>query len=645
MLTLFRSFAKSPFALVIILLIVLAFAFTGVGGIFTGSGTAVVVAGNQQVSVRQVAQAFERELQRVQTENPEITREQALEFGLGEQVLQRLTTFAALEAKASELGLAISPDALVDEAARQTAFRNPVTDRFDYNTMISVLQNNGMTEAQFRSELEGDLLRQQLIFALAGSVPAPEFLAETRYEVRRERRQITALLLDASTADEIEDPTEEQLESFIASNQDMTDRNGLPLFTAPEFRAITLVRFRLADFLRDIEIDETMLRETYDYQVETGQLGTPARRSFVQLTAADEATAQTVASRLESGETAAAIAADMGLGEPVELEEVEAYEVPDSQVAEAVFGMSEGAAAAVEGRFGWNAVLVTMSEDAQLPTFEEQLPQLREDAARADALDALYDQIAAFEEARASGATLEQAAAQSGTPIEVYVPLDRYGRDQSLAIDMQRYTELGPDILATAFEQSQGFAIDLEQYNETDYFTVRVDEIIPSAPRALDDVRDVAEARWREIQVDTQLSARADEALEQLQAGEPLDVVALTTGGRTESTTTTRSATAPNFGRNVVSRAFSLDPGVWDSVQTGTGSYALVRVDEIIPADTSTISESEMATMQEELANEMGEDVLIALQQALQQEYGLNDGAVDRQLFARALGQDQTTQP
>ncbi len=349
MLTLFRSFAKSPFALVIILLIVLAFAFTGVGGIFTGSGTAVVVAGNQQVSVRQVAQAFERELQRVQTENPEITREQALEFGLGEQVLQRLTTFAALEAKASELGLAISPDALVDEAARQTAFRNPVTDRFDYNTMISVLQNNGMTEAQFRSELEGDLLRQQLIFALAGSVPAPEFLAETRYEVRRERRQITALLLDASTADEIEDPTEEQLESFIASNQDMTDRNGLPLFTAPEFRAITLVRFRLADFLRDIEIDETMLRETYDYQVETGQLGTPARRSFVQLTAADEATAQTVASRLESGETAAAIAADMGLGEPVELEEVEAYEVPDSQVAEAVFGMSEGAATWLSG--------------------------------------------------------------------------------------------------------------------------------------------------------------------------------------------------------------------------------------------------------------------------------------------------------
>ena len=640
MLTFFRSFAKSPFALVIILLIVLAFALYGVGGIFTGSGTAVVVAGNQQVSVRELAQAFEREMQRVQTENPDITREQALEYGLGEQVLQRLTTYAAMEAKADELGLEISDSALVEEASRQPAFRNPVTDRFDYDTMIEVLRRNGLTEDQFQAELEGDLRRQQLAFALARGVPVPDFMAQTRLDVRQEQRRITALLLDASTADEIEDPTDEQLESFIADNQDMTDRNGLPVFQAPEFRAITLVRFRLADFQRDVEVDEAVLRETYDYQVETGQIGTPARRSFVQLTVADEATAQTVADRLAAGESAADIAAELGLGEPVTLDEVEAYEVPDTQVGEAVFAMNEGETAAVEGRFGWNAVQVTLAEENQVPTFEEQLPDLREEAARADALDALYDQIASFEEARAAGASLEHAAAESGSPIEVFAPMDQYARDESLEVDMQRYSELGPDILTTAFQLSQGFAIDLQQYNETDYFTVRVDEVIPAQARPLEDVRDIAEARWREIQVDTQLSARADEALEQLQAGEPLDVVMLTTGGRTESTTTTRSATAPNFGRNVVSRAFGLDPGEWDSVQTGTGRYALIRVDEILPADTSGLPASEMDPVREEIAGQMSEDILIAMQQALQREYGLDDAAVDRQLYAQALGQD-----
>jgi len=640
MLTLFRSFAKSPFALVIILLIVIAFAFTGVGGIFTGSGTAVVVAGNQQVSVRELAQAFERELQRVQQENPDITREQALEFGLGEQVLQRLTTYAALEAKADELGLEISDETLVEEAARQPAFRNPVTDRFDYDTMINVLQSNRMTEAQFQAELEGDLRRQQLAFALARGIPAPEFLAQTRLDVRREQRRIVALLLDASSADAIEDPTDEQLESFIADNQDMTDNNGLPVFEAPEFRAITLVRFRLTDFVRDVEIDEAMLRETYDYQVETGQLGTPARRSFVQLSAPDEETATAIAERLAAGEDADALAAELDLGEPVVLDDVEAYEVPDTQVAEAVFAMEQDTSGAVEGRFGWNAVLVTMAEDDQMPSFEDQLPDLREEAARAEALDALYDQIAGFEEARAGGATLEQAAAESGTPIEVFAPMDQYARDESLEIDMQRYAQLGQDILPTAFEQVQGFAIDLEQYNETDYFTLRVDEIIPARPRPLEDVREIAEARWRGIQVDTQLQDRADEALDQLNAGEPLDVVALTTGGRTESTTTTRSATAPNFGRNVVTRAFGLAPGEWASVQTGTGSYALISVEEIIPADTSALPASETDPLREEIAGEMSEDILVSMQQALQREYGLNDAAVDRRLAAQALGQD-----
>lgn len=400
------------------------------------------------------------------------------------------------------------------------------------------------------------------------------------------------------------------------------------------------MRFRLEDFLRDVEVDEAVLRETYDYQAETGQLGTPARRSFIQLTAPDEETARTVAQRLEAGEAADAIAADLGLGEPVVLDDVEAYEVPDTRVADAVFAMVEGETGAVEGRFSWNAVQVTMAEDDQMPTFEEQLPQLREDAARADALDMLYEQIAAFEEARAAGASLEQAAAESGTPIEVFAPMDRYGRDRSLEIDMQRYVELGPDILATAFDQSQGFAIDLEQYNETDYFTVRVDEIIPEQARPLDEVRDIAEARWREIQVDTQLAERADAALEQLHAGEMLEVVALTSGGRTESTTTTRSATAPNFGSNVVGRAFAMAPGEWARVQTGTGSYALIRVDEIVPADLSALPASQTDPVREEIVGEMSEDILISMQQALQLEYGLNDNAVDRRLYAQAIGQD-----
>lgn len=640
MLTQFRSFAQSPFALVIIVLLVLGFALYGVGGIFTGSGTAVVVAGSQQVSVRELAVAYEQELRRMQREQPGFTREQAREAGLGEQVLQRLAIQAALEAKADELGVAVSADTLAEEAAREPGFRNPVTDRFDYDTMLAALQRVGMTEAQYRTGMEGDLRRQQIVLTLSNGLRVPDTLALNRHDVSEERRRVTALVLDASVADEIEDPTDVQLQEFIAANPNLPDpRTGLPMFTAPEMRAFTLVRFQLADFIRDVDVDEATLRETYDYQVETQQIGTAARRGFVQLNTPDEATAQTVADRLAAGEDVAAIAAELGLGEAVTFDDVEAYEVPDSDIANAVFAMAEGETAAVPGRFGWSAVQVNMAQAATLPTFEEQLPALQEAAARAEATDALYDQIAAFEQARAGGATLEQAAQVSGTPIEVFQPLDIYGRDASLEIDFERYGTLGQDVLPAVFEQIEGFAVDLTQYNETDFFTLRVDQIVPSQPRALEDVREQAEARWREQQLDTQLRARAEEAVTQLRDGEDMAIVSLTSGGRPETSTLRRSETAANFPRAAVSRAFSMAPGEWESVQVGAGRFLILTVDAILPADMSTVSEAQLTTLHDQLSQEAAGDIFMALQLALESEYGLNDGAIDRRLAAQALGE------
>ena len=409
-------------------------------------------------------------------------------------------------------------------------------------------------------------------------------------------------------------------------------------------RAITLVRFQLDDFIADVEVDEALLRETYDYQVETGRIGTPARRSIEQISAPDAATARTVADRLAAGEDAAAIAEDLGLDVPVVQENVESYEIPDTQVADAVFAMAEGSSDAVEGRFGWVAVRVTAAEDASIPTFEEQRQDLFDEAARADALEALYDQIARFEDARATGASLEEAAAQSGSPIEVFAPMDQYGRDASLAIDMARYTALGQEILPAAFEQVQGYPTDLTQFNDTDYYALRVDEIIPSGQRPLDDVREEATARWRQAQLDTQLSARADEALAQLQAGDALDIVALTAGGQAESTTIRRGETAANFGRNVVSRAFGLEPGEWAIVQAAAGRYAIVSVDEVIPADMSAASADELAELTSTISGEMSNDVIASVQGALDAEYALSGSAIDRRLFAIAMGRDPNAQ-
>ena len=644
MLSLFRAFAKSPIALAIILLLILGLVVTGSGGIFSGGGNAVILTGDQMVSVAEFRRAYDQEFRRIQDENPGITREEAEEMGLSEGLLQRLAVTSALEDKANKLGVAVSENTILQELRQIPAARNPVTGEFDTSTLNSALASMGLDPVQFGVQMESDLRRQQLIAPIAGGVTAPNSLARTRYEVAQERRRISALILDASGADEIGDPTDEEIQAFIDENPGTLDRNGLPLFTSPEMRAMTLVRFQLDDFIADVEVDEALLRETYDYQVETGRIGTPARRSVEQVSAPDAATARAVADRLAAGEDAAAIAQDLGLDVPVVQEDVESYEIPDTSVADAVFAMAEGESDAIEGRFGWVAVHVTGAEDADIPTFEDQRQALFDEAARADALEALYDQIALFEDARATGASLEEAAAQSGSPIEVFAPMDQYGRDASLAIDMARYTALGQEILPAAFEQVQGYPTDLTQFNDTDFYAMRVDEILPSAQRPLDDVRDEATMRWRQSQLDTQLSERADEALAQLQAGDALDIVALTAGGQAESTTIRRGETAANFGRNVVSRAFGLAPGEWAIVQAAAGRYAVVSVDEVIPADIAAASADELAELTGTLTQEMSNDVIASVQGALDAEYGLSGSAIDRRLFAIAMGRDPDAQ-
>ncbi len=643
MITFFRNFVKSPFSIVIIALLVMAFAFYGVGGIFTGSGTAVAVVGKEQVSVTELRGAYERELQLYQREYADFTREQAQEFGLGDQVLQRLIAEAAFASKAQELGLAVSDETMVNTVADAPAFRHPITGEYDFETMRSVLAENGYTIEQFQTEHYGNLLRAQLTAAIGSGIDAPEAITSTRFAVREEQRRIRALFIEASAADEIEAPSDEVLQAFIESNRGATDpQTGLPIFIAPEMRAITLVRFQLEDFIRDIEVDEAPLRELFEFQLESGQLGSPALRTFSQLNANDEATANAIIERMTAGEALADIAADLGLGLPFDQEEVQLYEVPDEALGTAIFEAAVGDMIAIEGDFGWYAVDVTGGVDADVPTFEEELPALRDAQARDEALNAMYDVMGAFSDARNAGATLEDAAEAAGAPLEFFAPMDRVGRDASLEIDFTRFATLGAEILPYAFEQFEGIDSELEGFNDTDFFAVRVDEVIPEQLRPFEDIRDIAEGYWRAEQIGVQLAARAEEALAQLEAGEDMDLVGLTAGGRVELATLKRGETAALFNDAVVSQAFSLTPGNYAIVQGTSGFNAIIIVDEIILANIETADVAALATFREEIDTALSTDLLLAAQNALYAEYQVTQNGVDPRLRALALGESDT---
>lgn len=660
MLTNFRNFAQSPYALILIVLLVASFAVWGVSGVFTGSGNAVVVVGSEQVSVRDLGSTYQRAIRRIQRETPEFTIEEARAQGFGDAVLYRMIDDAARTAKANDLGINVSSGALAGEIRDLEGFENQITGEFDQNSYRQALAFDNYTIRDYERDFRAEMMREQVSQILSGGIAAPPEMATSQYLFERESRRMRAMIIDASTADPIEDPTDEDLQGFIDGNPnllDPTDPLQAPAFQAPEYRRFALVRFRVADFEREVEVDEAELRETYDFQVENGQLGTPATRSFEQVTAPDAETAQAIADLMTAGQSTAEAAAASSLPAPLEQAEVQAYEVPDTQLAETLFSMQTGDIAAVEGAFGWYAIRVTEAVDATMPTFDEQLPELRSEAAQAAALDRMYEVMGAFEGHRGDGLNLEDAAREAGTFVEFFAPLDRVGRTQDgrfaepiTVPDYQRgrmvtISSMYADILAAAFEAYPNFATTLTQYNETDFYILRVDEVVESRPKTLDEVRDLADQLWRANAVDAQLEARTADALQQLQDGADLDMIAITSGGRVETTTLQRGQQAQGFSPYAARQAFAQPVGEFASVHPhAQGEHIILIVDEIIPGDVSQAELGEIGSYYQQINTQLAADLDTALSNALIREYDITGSSIDARLRARALGEENLTQ-
>ncbi len=624
MLSFIRSLARSPiFGGFIIALLVAAFALFGVNDIFTGTGNAAVTVGNQQVLFQDLQRAYQRQIFAIQQENQRFTQEQAEQFGLGEQTVQLLTSQAAIEAKATELGLAVSRDQVADQLTQIQAFQNPFTGDFDRDTYIQILQQNGYpafrTGEVFEAELRDDLLRAQVITAILGGVQAPEIMATSRRAFEQERRTINALLLPPTLAEEAATPDDETLTAFINDNVDV--------FQQPEQRRFTLVRFSPSDFTRDVEVSEDELRELYEFQVTNGDLAAPATRSITQWIALDEASANASVSALQAGQTPA----EAGLADGVELENVQAFEIPDATIAEAAFEQEAGAVFAVEGRLGWRVVRVDAAEDPEVPSFESQRAALVEQLSGNEAAQLMADALSRFETARSEGLTFEEAGLQANVPVERFDFLTARGATvEGVPASTLRTS---PEIVQAAFETPPGFETDAEYYGQDSYFMLRVDEITPQRVPELDEIRSFVEAVWRARNVDDQLQAIVEDAMARVEAGESLnDVAASIEGSVVETAMLSRTESTGPFSPALVRSAFAQDQGIAFEARASDPSTRVVAVvADVTPPGSRAMDPTRQAALSEELGN----DITAALESALFASYEIRQ---NQELIDLALG-------
>lgn len=599
---------------ILFLLLILSFAVWGIGDVgssFTNRSVAEV--GDVTIEPPELTEEFRREVNRLrEVLGPQFTEAQAVELGVLDQTVQQLVQRALLRQAASDIGLRIGDDLIVEQIREIPAFQNQF-GQFDPEVMRFVLRQNGYTEQSFVEQIRADLSRSQLVGAVGGGAAAPDTLAQALFRYRGERRVADVIELPASAMPEPAAPDEATLAAYHEANA--------ARYTAPEYRTLTVATLTADDLVDGIAVSEQDLQEAYDLR--SDEFITPERRDVVQVVANDEATARKIAEAAAGGQTLEEAAAAAGL-EPVDLPEMTRESLTE-ELVEPVFATEMGAIGGpVESAFGWHVFTVRSISPGAEQSLEQVREQLTADVRRNKAIDQLFEVANTMDDRLAGGATLAEAAEAVGADLTRLEGVDAQGRGKDGA--QPAGTENLAQYLERGFALQAGETSNLIESGEASYFAVQVDEVEPPALRPLDSIRAQVVSDWQAERRLEAAAAKAEEIAARLREGADPAQIAAEIPGATYRRTEPLLREGDQAGQVAPAlreRLFTLSTGEIATVPTREGQ-SIARLVEIVPADP-LLGADQVAQLRTSSEQAMANDIITQYLTGLRGRYEVRE--------------------
>ena len=266
------------------------------------------------------------------------------------------------------------------------------------------------------------------------------------------------------------------------------------------------------------------MKEDYDRNI--ARFTTPETRTIEQLVFPSREAAQTALDSIKAGATFDSIVTAQGKTAADTLLGTFAKDkVPDPAVAEAAFALQANEVSPiVDGAFGPVLVRVTAITPAVVKSLAEATPEIRKDLALAEANRILLDVHDNYEDSRAAGELLREAAAKLGLDVVTVEAIDRAAQrpDGTVISDLPQSKEL----LDAAFEAEAGIENPPVNVGSTGYVFYEIEGITPARDRTLDEVKAKVVADWKAAETEKRLAAKAADVEKRLKDGAPLDTLA-----------------------------------------------------------------------------------------------------------------------
>lgn len=627
MLEVLRKGARTLVAKILMLLLVVSFGVWGISAsLFNTASDTVISVGDQQVSASEFSLAYQRQLAELGRRfGVQLTSEQAKAFGVANQVYAQLSAGAALDQLSEDMNLGMSKDKLAQLIAEDPAFKSE-TGQFDRNLFTARLRNAGLREDDYILERSKVAVRSQIVEATSDGFTAPQTLVDALLAHQNENRDINYLLLTNANIDPIKAPDDATLAAWFETVK--------ARYRAPEYRSFSYVKLEPADIADKAAISDEAIAQDYEARKKSYEIA--GTRTIEQLSFENREMAEAAAAELKAGTSFDQLVADQGkTASDVLLGEFSRDKLPDPVLADAAFAVTrEGATTdVVDGALGPVILRITNIKEGRTRPLEEVKEEIREALAESAALEDIANVHDQFEDLRAGGSTLEEAAVQLNLKPVTVKASDSSGTDEA-GVEVPDLPERAA-LLSEVFQMDVGVEALPVNIGNDGYIWLEVKDIIAERDRALDEVREKATADWVAEQQKIALGAKAESLKERVSKGETLDVIAGELGIAVETKTGIRRRTEDAvLGAAAINAAFSGPVGTVSSAPGGDPQTQILLQVADVKDQPSTDALANDDAQVAAIAKVAGDDILDQMVRRLQDNYGVT---INQQLAEQAM--------
>jgi peptidyl-prolyl cis-trans isomerase D len=612
-----------------VLILIVSFIIWFPAGWFQGYGTQdVITVGDVKIGPQQYMRA-QQDMLRVMSSQAgrSLSLQEARALGLDRLVLARLVGGAAIDMHTRALKLGVSDSALLDEIMKDPVFQDG-TGKFSPASFQQALYSLDMNEQGFLAAMREQNLRNQILTTVGEVVNTPAMLVDALNRFNGESRTLRYVLLPASAAGTIPEPSDEDLKRYYENNKGR--------FTQPEFRKIGVLAVTPETVKDRLQITDADINAAFETKKD--KLGTPEKRLIQQIIFPHLAAANAAYQKIQSGADFLAVAKEQGLSDAdIDLGTLARAELADSAIADAAFALEPNKVSEpVTGKLGSVVLLrVTAVQPGKTVTLEESKADLEKTLLKERASGVILDLHDKIEDLLASGATLAEIGDKLKLSYQVVDQVNREGRKpDGSAVTLPQQTEL----LNAVFATDAGVENDPIDAQDDGIIWYEVMGVVPEQLKPFDQVKDEVAKNWRAEEARTKAAKYAQELVASLNSGKTLEDIAKELNVEVlTSDPLKRESITVNVLPPSVQQAFALPEKGYGSGPSGVEEGRIVfQVDKVRPPET--LDDKERDRIKNEIELLLRQDAIDEYSGALEKRYGVT---INQQALAKLIGSDE----